>query len=90
MSEMSARGRTKPPEKGDVARNARTVEAGAPEQNRPVGSQPEQSCGSSQDESLAAGSRRKALERRLVVLSRVLPILRRLQARAAGKEGQRK
>lgn len=61
-----------------------------PEQNRPVGSQPDESCGSSQDEILAAGSRRQALERRLVVLSRVLPILRRLQARATGKEEERK
>ena len=46
--------------------------------------------GGTDEECLAASSHRQALERRLVVLSRVLPILRRLQVRAAGKEGERK
>ena len=46
--------------------------------------------GGTDAECLAAHAHRRALERRLAVIARVLPILRSLKAKAAGKEVGRK
>jgi len=50
----------------------------------------DEGAGGTDAECLAARSHRRALERRLAVIARVLPILRSLKAKAAGKEVGRK
>ena len=47
-------------------------------------------AGGTDTECLAASAHRRALERRLAVIARVLPILKSLKAKAAGKEVGRK